>query len=76
LLTRPDKQTIQALASLEGNTDFATLIKWVKESREHLVSNGMLSQDEVRCRWHQGAWQALDEFLGYAEKARDLMRRD
>ncbi len=75
MVVRPSDRVLSALASLEGNKDFAVVLDWIKESREDLVVAGMHSKEEVLSRWHQGAYQALDAFIQHAEKARTTLRK-
>lgn len=75
MLTHPTKKVLQALASLEGNPDFQTVLAWLQESTETIARDGFYVKDEHQARWHQGAGQALTELLDKARNARETVRK-
>jgi hypothetical protein len=75
MLVKPSQQVLNALSSLEGNSNFETIREWLKESRQHLYRDSCITKDEVLSRWQQGAAQAVDEFLTKASEASDVIRR-
>jgi hypothetical protein len=74
VITSPNKQTLLALAALDGNTDFTTVLDWMKSDLNRLYVDGSYAKDEAQARWHQGAQQWLSEFIDKAANARDTVR--
>lgn len=74
MIKSPNKQTLQALAALDGNSDFQTVLDWLKDNLNTLYVDGSYAKDEAQARWHQGAQQVLSEFIDKAEHARDTIR--
>lgn len=75
MLDRPSQRVLAALSTLEGHPDFQVITEWLRASREHLSRDGMIAKDEVLARWHQGAFQALDELITTSETARNHLRK-
>jgi hypothetical protein len=71
VIEQPSKQTIHALAALQGNTDFQVVIDWLRNTLHKLQEDGAYTKDETQSRWNQGAQQLLQEFLLKSEKARE-----
>ena len=63
MLITPSKRVIQALATLESDTEFQEVVAWLEDSRKHFSLDGFYTKDEVQSRWYQGAGQVLTEFL-------------
>ena len=75
MLTHPNKRVLQALATLENDTDFQEIVKWLQESKEQIATDSFYVKDEYQARWHQGAGQVVMEFIEKAKTARDSVRK-
>ena len=75
MLVKPSQQVLSALAALEGNTNFQTILTWLEQSRQDLYATSSITKDEVSCRWQQGAAQAVDDFLTRAANAQEVIRK-
>lgn len=73
MLVRTPDRVLAALASLDGNSEFEEVCKWLEESLATIRKETDVTRDEVQTRWHQGASQALDEFLTKKRTARDTL---
>lgn len=73
MLAKPPARVIAALASLDGNTEFEEICKWLSESLHELREQTDFTKDEVQTRWNQGASQALHSFLEKKRTARDTL---
>jgi len=76
MLNHPDKRILQALASLEGNTDFKVVTDWLYASLNQMYIDGSYAKEDHQARWFQGAQQTLVEFLDKAEHAREAIRKN
>lgn len=63
------------MASLDGNSDFEEVCKWLEDSLGAIRLFNDSTRDEVQTRWNQGASQALAEFLEKKRTARDTLRK-
>ena len=63
------------MASLDGNSEFEEICKWLDESLAELQKQTAYTKDEVQTRWMQGATQVLDEFLTKKRTARDTLHK-
>lgn len=75
MLAKPSNQVLSALASLQGDQSFATVRDWLCQSLDDLYANGASAKDDVIVRWHQGAAQAVRDFLEKAESAAEVIRK-
>ena len=75
MLNKPSQRVISALSSLEGNADFDVVHAWLRESLEHLKTEGSTAREEYLVRWNQGAVQALSELEKYMSDAREILRK-
>lgn len=75
MLTTPTKRVLQALATLEHDSDFQEIVNWLKDSREQISTDGFYVKDEHQARWHQGAGQVITELLEKIHTARDSVRK-
>ena len=75
MLVKPSPQVLSALASLEGDSDFTTVMVWLKDSLSSLHAANTDTRDEVQMRWKQGAAQALMDLLQKAESAKAVIRK-
>jgi len=75
MLSKPPVRLIAALASLDGNSDFEEVCKWLDESMRAIQNEAAFTRDEVQTRWMQGATQVLDEFLNKKRTARDTLHK-
>lgn len=75
MLLKTPTRVIQALASLDGNSEFEEICVWLNESLNDIRTQNDLTKDEVNARWNQGASQALAEFLEKKRTARDTLRK-
>lgn len=73
MLGKPPLRVIAALASLEGNTDFEEVCRWLDESLAAIRHANDSTRDEVQTRWNQGSAQVLDEFLTKKRAARETL---
>lgn len=60
------------MASLEGNSEFQVVMKWLEDNLLALRRDSVYLKDEVSVRWAQGAMQVLSEFTDKANTARQL----
>lgn len=63
------------MASLDGNSDFEEVCKWLEDSLGAIRLFNDSTRDEVQTRWNQGASQAIAEFLEKKRTARDTLRK-
>lgn len=75
MLTKPNLKVLGALASLQGNKDFETVLDWLVQSLDDLYANGATAKDEVIVRWSQGAAQAVRDFVDKAGTAHEVIRK-
>ena len=75
MINQPDKQTINALAQLDGNLHFELVKQWLRTTLDALNHEAPYSKDEVQTRWSQGAQQLLIEFLEKADHAQETIRK-
>jgi hypothetical protein len=73
MLVKPPARVIAALSSLDGNSDFEEICKWLDESLQTIRRENDVTRDEVQTRWHQGASQVIDAFLEKKRTARDTL---
>lgn len=74
MLLKPDAKTLSALASIEASQEGKELIRWLRESLDHLLSDAAITRDEINVRWMQGAAQALNENLDYISRSHAILR--
>ena len=75
MLNKPSARVLNALASLEGNSEFEVVSGWLEESLRTLYTDSVSTHDDVRSRWMQGAAQAVDDFLIKSKTARDTLNK-
>ena len=75
MLKKPSQQVLNALSSLEGNSQFETVRSWLEESLQDLYRDSVNTKDEVLSRWQQGAAQAVEDLLTKASEAPEVIRR-
>ena len=75
MLKKPDTQVLNALASLQGNSNFEAIRSWLESSLQDLYVTSSITKDEVISRWNQGAAQAVAELLEKAKEAPEVIRR-
>lgn len=73
MLNKPPARVIAALASLDGNSDFEEVCRWLEGSLADIRTTNDAMRCEVQTRWYQGASQALAEFLDKKRTARDTL---
>lgn len=73
VLRKTPARIIAALASLDGNSDFEEVCKWLDESLSEIRASNDSTRDEVQTRWNQGGSQVLAEFLEKKRSARDTL---
>lgn len=76
MLNHPDKRILQALATLESDTDFKVLKDWLYASLNQMYIDGSYAKEDHQARWFQGAQQAIAELLDKAEHAREAIRKN
>ena len=76
MLNHPDKRILQALASLESDTDFQVVKDWLYASLNQMYIDGSFAKEDHHARWFQGAQQVLSDLLSKAEHARDAIRKN
>lgn len=75
MLNKPDQRVLSALAALEGDHNFSSILGWLEASLNSIDADNRSTKDEVLTRWNQGASQALAEFVGAAKNARQALSR-
>jgi hypothetical protein len=75
MLVKPEHKVLSALAALQGNTNFETILEWMAQSRQTLYADSCRTKDDVLSRWQQGAAQAVDDFLTNAQNAQEVIRK-
>ena len=75
MLKKPDTQVLNALASLQGNSNFEAIRSWLEASLQDLYVTSSITKDDVISRWNQGAAQAVAELLEKAKEAPEVIRR-
>lgn len=75
MLNQIDKETINALAQLQGNIHFEQVKTWLHESLRELERVTPQTKDEVQLRWNQGGQQVLATFLQKADGAEEVIRK-
>ena len=73
MLQKPPVRVLAALSSLDGNSEFEEVCKWLEGSLAELHTQTAYTKDEVQTRWMQGATQVLDELLTKKRTARDTL---
>lgn len=73
MLPKTPNTIVAALASLEGNSDFEMVCKWLDECLRTIRVETDYTRDEVQTRWNQGASQVLDDFLTRKSLARETL---
>lgn len=72
-MKQADKQVLEALARLQSDSDFQTILEWMFESREDLRQNLEVAQVETAMRMMQGYCQALGDIHKTAMGARKAL---
>jgi len=75
MLNKPSKRVISAFTTLEGNSDFESVMDWIRESLENLKSANAEAREEYLVRWGQGAIQALGQINEYSKNSRDILKK-
>lgn len=75
MLAKPNQKVLSALASLRGDPNFSTVLDWMCQSLDNLYADGASAKDDVIVRWHQGAAQAVRDFLDKADSAHEVIRK-
>lgn len=75
MLAKPDVKVLMALASLEDDHNFKSVLEWLESSLSELDALNRSTKDEVLTRWHQGAGQILSDFIGTTRSARVAISR-
>lgn len=75
MLRKPPVRVLAALSSLDGNSEFEEVCKWLDESLADLHEQTAFTKDEVQTRWMQGATQVLTSFLDKKRAARDTLHK-
>jgi hypothetical protein len=75
VLLKPPARVIGALASLDGNSEFEEVCKWLEESLGNIRAINDVTKEEFQTRWHQGGSQVLAEFLEKKRSSRDTLRK-
>lgn len=75
MLNQIDKETINALAQLQGNIHFEQVKTWLHESLRELERVTPQTKDEVQLRWNQGAQQVLGTILEKSDGSEQAIRK-
>jgi hypothetical protein len=67
-----DESVISSMASLLGNHDFGRIVQWLKAERDNVAKRAMSMTGEGVERM-QGAYLALDQFIGAVKDSRDVL---
>lgn len=74
-MINPSKRVLTAIASLESDEDFKTIVEWINESlNAQRIQNDTLKDAEL-LRWGQGKAQQLNQLLVQIHSARDCLHR-
>ena len=74
-MIRPTDKVLRALAALEGDQNFQTILGWISDSRETERDAVELAHDGDRAMQFAGRAASLSEILGYARNARETLRK-
>lgn len=74
IISHPDKHVTQALAVLEANKEFSAVKDWLRTELAQIREYNDIQRDIIALRHTQGAAQALNDFLMYADQARVTLR--
>lgn len=75
MLAKPDRAILNALMALEADSNFQTVLTWMKSSQLTLLIDSAQTKDEVLCRWQQGAAQATGDFIDKVQSARSVLQK-
>ena len=75
MLNKPSPQVLSALAALEDDHNFKSVLEWLESSLDELDVSTRSTKDEVLTRWNQGATQVLTDLVGTARSARVAVSR-
>ncbi len=70
----PDKRTLQALAALENDSSFKTVMDWITALRDEARANDRTLLD-THVRWNQGRAQFGTEIIDAAKSARTELQK-
>jgi len=74
-MKQPSSRTISALAILEGDHHFQSVVEWLKEARAEQDETNRKIIDDVLLRQGQGRSQVLDEIIKEIYAAKENIRR-
>jgi hypothetical protein len=75
MLNKPDQRVLMALAALEDDHNFKSVLEWFESSLDELDVSTRSTKDDVLTRWNQGATQVLADLVGTARSARVAVSR-
>ena len=75
MLNKPSAQVLAALAALEDDHNFKSVLEWLESSLSELDAATRTTKDEVLTRWSQGAAQAVADIVGTTRSARVAISR-
>ena len=73
-LVHADKDVIEAMSNLQGNTNFAKVMEWIAASENAVVGHLANSTSENLYR-AQGAYGVLNDLHSVAKDARNLLAK-
>lgn len=74
-MTPPDRRTLEAMSSLQGDPDFEIFMAWLAASRDEQVNKALVEREDVLSRWAQGAAQELREITRTVGSAREVIHK-
>lgn len=75
MLAKPNSKVLMALAALEDDHNFKSVLEWLEGSLSELDALNRSTKDETLTRWNQGASQVLSGFIGTTRSARAAISR-
>lgn len=75
MIENPNKEELEALASLEHNAHFKNIMNWLHKSLERTLESCVDERDQVALRHSQGSAQTLISIFNHAGEARKNIER-
>lgn len=75
MYTPADAKILKALAALENDRDWGTILDWFREMEKELHRTYPKAKDDVEARWIQGRMQVVAAILELAENAQEKFTR-
>lgn len=72
MIYKPEPPVMKAFANLRGNSNFMTILKFIRDCRDRTDAEGRTAIEEYKMRWCQGGSQDLSEILKLFEMSKQL----